>query len=247
MAARRHLNRAPIIEAIVDIRVKASAALTVEEFARLEEPLRTDYPTVNLIRYHESTIHLDAEKGATHSTESRVSGYRFASADGLEIVQYRVDGFTFNRLAPYTSWQDISPKAMKGWQIYREVAAPEMVTRIALRYINRMELPDGMKDFEDVMTAPPPIPKTLPQSVSRFLTRVTVHATDTGAAAHITQTLVADPAGTEPKLIFDVDCFMQQDVEPESKLIEDNFALLRELKNDIFFESLTEDFVARFE
>ena len=43
----------------------------------------------------------------------QVDGYVFTSADGKQVVQYRLDGFTFSRLRPYTRWEEVFAEAQK--------------------------------------------------------------------------------------------------------------------------------------
>jgi uncharacterized protein (TIGR04255 family) len=47
--------------------------------------------------------------------EQRQLGYAFTSQAGVEIVQVRIDGFTFSRLHPYTSWDSFSAEARQLW------------------------------------------------------------------------------------------------------------------------------------
>ena len=69
-----------------------------------------------------------------------VTGYAFHSSDNKDIVQFRRDGFSFSRLAPYTAWEDVSEKTVGFWRLYLETAEPIEVTRLAIRTINRIAL-----------------------------------------------------------------------------------------------------------
>ena len=78
-------------------------------------------------------------------------GYSFFGADSKEIVQFRIDGFTFNRLAPYVSWEDMYSKAAAAWQHYRLGLPDAKVTRLATRFLNRILLPinQGQVELDD--------------------------------------------------------------------------------------------------
>jgi uncharacterized protein (TIGR04255 family) len=92
-------------------------------------------------------------------------GYFWKTSDEKTIVQFRVDGFTFNRLRPYTSWTELFPQALDLWHLYSRVSRPEVITRLAVRYINRIPLPAGVTDFSDLfvryvfmrLSRPPPM------------------------------------------------------------------------------------------
>lgn len=94
----------------------------------------------------------------TKTRDLGLHGYFFRSDDGKNIAQFRIDGFTFNRLKPYTSLDDILPLAMEMWRVYCDTAQPEVVTRLALRYINYIPLPPSLRNFNEYLRAAPPHP-----------------------------------------------------------------------------------------
>ena len=72
----------------------------------------------------------------SQSSAGGPDGYLFTSVDGRQVVQARLDGFTFSRLKPYDKWESLRDEARELWQHYVQIASPETVTRVALRYIN---------------------------------------------------------------------------------------------------------------
>lgn len=44
-------------------------------------------------------------------------GFLLSSSDKLRIVQARLDGFTFSRLAPYETWERLRDEAKSAWRI----------------------------------------------------------------------------------------------------------------------------------
>ena len=116
--------------------------LKVEDFRSIHASLAADLPQVIEMKSLEAQVRVGAGEIQEQSvTEHGIVGFQFRSADGLDIAQFRVDGFIYNRLKPYTSWDAIFPRATDLWEAYRRVAAPQMVTRLALRYLNRIDLP----------------------------------------------------------------------------------------------------------
>lgn len=248
MAIPRYLPNAPITEAIVDIQAKPSETFQVDRFVRLTSELRERYPTVQQRRAGRAELQIKDDRLSTTATEPALVGYFFKSEDQLNVAQFRVDGFTFNRLRPYASWELIFPEAMKLWRLYFRIADPKLVTRIALRYINHLRLPLPIDDFERYLTAPPMVPQGLPQRLSGFLTRVVIHDPERGLAANVTQALelrVTDP--DHVTVIIDIDAYKRSDFEPNAPGIERTFQVLHDFKNDIFFKSITEETARLFE
>src|SRR5262249_9107418 len=131
----------------------------------------------------------------------------FHSADGRDVVQFRNDGFTYNRLAPYTSGDAVIEEALRVWPAYLEVLARPDVKRIAMRYINRME---GVEPSALVQwLAHPPIPPQGPTgSILGFCSRVKSVDPSSGHRL-IAATRFEPPMGTGAGgvLFLDLDAF----------------------------------------
>jgi len=248
MPTARHLKNAPITEALIDFRVKARSDLRAEDFAAVKDRLSNRLPKVEEMRGLQATIQV--LKGQGHPPlvqDLGLQGYFFKSQDEKVISQFRIDGFTFNRLRPYTSWEDIFPQAMELWRLYLEVAKPLAVPRLAVRYINHIPLPPGAEKFENYLRAAPVIPSELPQYVSSFLTRVTVHNPEDAIAAHVTQALQPTSDAQRLTVILDIDAYKEGEFSPDDPAIERTFNQLRAFKNLIFFNSVTEETLRQFE
>jgi len=240
MARQRHLNKAPITEAIIDFRVILPSGFEPQEFSNLSVDLSGRYPKNEPRRIITGAFGMEKGKPFIETPEDKgIQGYIYKSEDEKNVVQFRLDGFTFNRLYPYTEWESVLSEAKNLWQLYSSKSKPELITRIAVRYINRLDLQLPIKDFEEYLTAPPKIPASLPQEVSRFLTRIVIH--DADITANIIQSLDKSPKPDHVGIILDIDVFKIKEKSGFDKVnVWTEFEKLRELKNRIFFESITE-------
>lgn len=247
MAQQRHLSNAPITEAVVDFRVKLPQEFQVETLSSLKEKLADSFPEMKKIQVFEAKFGLQGGKPVDSTTKEREPyGFRFESKDGRNVAQFKRDGFTFSRLKPYTSWDKVFPEAFKLWNLYVETASPEFVTRIAVRYINRLEIPQPVTELTQYLTAPPTVPDGVPTLLSGFLTRIVIHEQESGIAANVMQTLERDPY-KRATIILDIDVYKEQNFEMNDTLIRQTFEKLHEMKNRIFFNSITEDAARLFE
>ncbi len=181
---------------------------------------------------------------AAASVNQSVNGYQFWNADRTRVLQVRLDGVTVSLLNQYTNFSDLESAAKDLWEIYSNQLKPKSVARIALRYINRITLtpPLDLKDF--FLTGPEISPK-LPQNLAGFLMRVELPDAENDCAAIITQIL--EPAGDKISLIFDIDVYQQVEIMPSDPSIWSTIAKLRDFKNRIFFESITDRLRRQFE
>ncbi|MBU2621568.1 MAG: TIGR04255 family protein [Proteobacteria bacterium] len=237
------LKNAPITEALIDIRVKLPATTDVKSIDLLFEKIKNQYPTRQELRVSEVSFVLKPDEDPVKASKLRVNGYRYISADQKQIVQARLDGFTMSRLHPYTEWKDLRDEAKELWRFYKDITNPEAITRVALRYINNLNIPLPINDFADYLAAPPIVPDGLPQDVSSFLTRVIVPEPQLGANAIITQAF--EPVAPEIKItrlpiILDIDVFKYDSQGMDEKEAWDSIEFLRHFKNKIFDKSITD-------
>lgn len=234
----------PILEAVLDIRVTLPDTVDLAQLATFQQGVLDRFPT----QEPQTTVQFgfEAQPGQAPSLQVPVSdtvGYRLASEDGKRMIQVQRTGFAYSRVGNYETWDNFAQEARELWQHYLEVASPEVVTRLGLRYINRIPMPLGEKptDFKDYLLTTPEVARGVPQELLTYFMRLTIPSDDHTLLANITQ--VMEPMVPEVNilpLIFDIDAFKQQVFEPRSEAIWDTFAALREFKNQIFYKSITE-------
>lgn len=246
MARHRYLRNAPVTEAVIDLRVRQSIPsneLDIECLSYLPTQLKEQYSRIQPVRVRATMFGFglrDGQPKVEQPQHLEIYAYRFESEDGKQIAIFKRDGFGFNRLRPYTKWSEVSAEARKLWEVYLERVKPEYVTRVAVRYINHLEIPLPVSDFKDYLTAPPHIPKTAPQSVSSFLTRVVVHDQQRQLYANITQAMERSTKPDYIVIIVDIDAYKIGEFEPKTDEIWAILNQLRDLKNTIFFGSIKE-------
>lgn len=247
MARIRYLKKAPITEAVLDFRTQLPEGVTIESLEAAVNRLSSDYPQIEKIWRVESSFRFSSDAAGTAASSSRrINGYSLSSPDGKQVIQFRLDGFTFSRLAPYTSWEKTEPEAIRLWEIYREVATPEVLFRIAVRYINQIPLPAPNTEMADILVSPPQVPSELPQQFTTFLTRVVVPL-EKKTHVSITHAYNVPPATSGNTVLLDIDVVRTEELDPEPASLRPIFDELREFKNRAFFGSLTEESVEKFE
>lgn len=246
------LKAAPIVEAVVDIDCDlppvAEADIDTVEAAGLKA-FGDHYPKLQRRMVSEHEIRLDPGQPPTVQLREGLQAFLYLSEDGRQIVQMRPNGFSFNRLAPYSTLDDYLPEIERTWRLFIGITHP-VVCRVArMRYINRIELPltDGKVDLDKYLKVAPRLPDDQRLTLAGFLDQKTVLEPVTGNRATIvfaTQQ-VSDDRLT---LIFDITAFKVGDIEPgDWASISGRIAQLRELKNLIFRNSLTPECLNLFQ
>ena len=231
---------APISEALIDIRVKLSSSVSLSDLERLHSHIAREYPDKKTRRMWEGTFEMGNEKDPLQKVQFQADGYAFTSPDGKQVVQYRLEGFTFSRLRPYTRWEELFAEARRLWGVYADHIKPVNVTGLAVRYINSIEIPFKTFDYDDYFTAAPRIPPLLPQNLAHFFTRLVIPFADRDAIATITTTPSNKPDPINTDIILDIAVSKDAMLEPNDGRVWDIISILREIKNEIFFGSITE-------
>lgn len=251
MARHRQLANAPVREALIDLRFEP--AVTLEVIDRFISKLGNEYGSPTDLWEAVFGLMNQGAAAATHSGQ-RVVGRRVQSngAAPQYVLQARTAGFTLSRLSPYGKWQELRDEAAALWGSFRAVAGQVDVTRVAVRYINELNLPLPMSDFEEYLTVPPRVPSGLSQSVSGFFSRVIIPDPTSDCVSIVTQVLdgqpVASPAGAAIMVLLDID--VTRTLRLRGDEATETFAaldVLRDQKNRMFFEHLTERTVEMYE
>jgi len=236
-----HLSKAPIVEAVIDFRVKLPSDFKLDAFQPLRVQLAGDYPGFEEQQIVQQMIKQEPGSAAEVSTRfSGVHGYRLSSNDGKNVVQLRRDGFTFSRLSPYTRWDQVFAEASRLWILYAEAAKPTEVSRIAVRYINRMLFPMPLTKPEEYLSAPPVTADGWPAEMNAFLTRVVMRDAKSNISVNVIQALEPQvPGQNEVAIIFDIDASEDVSLTSDDVTIAERFGKLRDMKNRVFFKGLT--------
>jgi uncharacterized protein (TIGR04255 family) len=237
LAEQRRLARPPLREAVIDLR--AEEALDSAFLPQLEALAIDDFTSRKAIREGHFSFDLSENRPASTAVRDAQIGFRLENADASRVVQFRLNGFTFSVLKGYVSWEQFVAEAKVLWSKYLMRTDLKRLSRIALRYINFIELPLAEVSFDDYLTAAPQVPPGLPQGLSSFLQRVVVPFPASGHTAIITQAL-EPPSPTGIPVILDIDVFSEQAVSTADEELWTRLLSLRKTKNDIFFSYVTD-------
>lgn len=238
MSEQPHFAKAPILEAIIHLRVVLSEEAAVERLAELHGILRDRYPEIQ--NMYEAEVSFEIGDHPKAENRQRHNGFRLLGSDKHSVIQARDDGFAFSQLAPYDRWEAFRDAAREMWNVYHSVAHPLKVTRLAVRYINRLDIPYAPIELTDWLRTVPEISPALRQVVESYFMNLAIPQEDIGAKAIINQTLVPPPSPDTTSVVLDIDLFQECDLRFDAEEIWTRFEQLRARKNEIFVGCLTD-------
>jgi uncharacterized protein (TIGR04255 family) len=207
--ARRYAN-APITEAILEIRVRQAAGISVNELLRCHAGEEKNYPVQKGLNVGVGHFEVGARVSAAAAAQH--VGFLFASGDEKQVYQARLDGFSISRLAPYESWESFRDEARRLWTVYRQAVKPVRVERIAVRYVNRLDLPGPRVELKDYLRTSPEIAAGLPQSLDGFFMQLQLPVEDIRARLLLNETIITPPNPGIVAVVLDIDLFRSEDL-----------------------------------
>ena len=234
----RHYTKAPITEAILDLKVALPEDTPPTALQDIQALVRDQYP--NMQPLVTGSMAFQVGPSVRVDATQQHTGYIFRSQDGRWVCQVALNGFTFNHLRPYDSWEVLRDEAKRLWEIYKEVCKPVTVRRISLRYINQLELPNSLTDLEEYLRTRVEIPREIPHGISAFFMQLQVPQPDLGCTLILNEALSPQTDPTVWPIILDFDLFRedvwQSDDPGVWQLLED----MRVRKNALFEASITD-------
>lgn len=220
----------PIKEAVFDIRINRLKNDKLNVIEKLHESI-TDFPIKQKIVTFAGKIEFKSNKPLQSSTHGQdIDGFVFLSEDKNKQVQFRLDGYTYNILNTYDSWEVHFDEFWNFWELYQKELKPDEIIRIATRFINRIKLPSSI-DFDDYITNMPPIPSCLPQKFSAFFTQTKTPIPVQNKEVIINETI--ETPENDLFFILDIDVYELGEEIIKNDLV-DKFTELRKIKNEVF-------------
>jgi uncharacterized protein (TIGR04255 family) len=139
-----------------------------------------------------------------------IARVQFLRRDGTALVQVGPDLLAVNHLKPYPTWAQFRPMILKHLEIYRDLAKPNGLRRVGLRYINRIEVPGPTAELARYLNFYPPQPKDLPQPYESFLVRVETPYSDERDRLLLTTGSAQPETPAMTAVILDLDYVMGQ-------------------------------------
>lgn len=245
------LKNPPIIEAVLDIDCDLPPDFRLADHKeQIEKEILPSYPKGRQQLFQEHEFRKDGENDPEMSVRSGLQALQFLKEDEKQLIQFRSAGFSFNRLAPYSTLDDYLPEIESFWNRYCELVQPLQIKKIGLRMINRLDLPitNGQCRLKDYLKISPELPGGDDRRLtfSGFLNHHTAIEVGTDNQVNIVLT-TQNPHENQLPVILDTHAFRLCQLEPSSwSQILEVVASLRNLKNYVFENSLQESWLNQY-
>lgn len=232
---RKHFNKSPITEAVINILVELPETISLESLDILTNTVNEDYPNKRNSFNFEAFF---SDDGPTVTND--ITGYIFSNTETKKIFQARLDGFAVNKLTPYDTWELFVEEAKRLWEIYYSVANPTLIHSITLRYIDKLDIPLPFSDFNEYITNAPVTSRELPQELTSFFYQIQTDYDDIGAHLILSQSMLPQTNDELVNIILDINLQKNLEISADNIDFWQDLETLHNRMNHVFRASITE-------
>lgn len=245
MADQCVLRKPPIVEALIDIRFNVPETTKLTNLRAVCDFFAAQFPSFEERKMGSATIEFRGAEGIkvetpppeiSHFVRNNVT----AGSPATRSIAIQRDGITVRHISNYGGWDDLIALTSHLFKEFIQVANPIATIRLGARYINKIELPLTTFDFDHYFTCGPKLPQSVPQVVFEFHYRTGVTGESPFLKAWINQYLTKKGTDHFPSVILDIDVFQSEPHQPIWNGIAEPLEKIHDLKNRLFFGSLTD-------
>lgn len=234
----RHYARAPIAEAVIDLRIETPEGLSVSVFSELQRRLQDSFPVRLPIRTIEMGFMNSGDAEAEFHTAQEEVGVRLQTKSGDRVLQAQLAGFTLSHMAPYTHWEAFRTEAQSAWSVFLEITGARRVTRCAVRVINKIQLPDA--NVGQYTSFTPSVPAGPFGPVKAFFMQLQLPLDHVLQGSQALVNVANAPQEHGTTLVLDFDLFVARAMDANSGEVWSILDTLSAAKNEVFELSITD-------
>jgi uncharacterized protein (TIGR04255 family) len=194
----------PLVEAVCELGFDSEQDWDWTIPGLLYERIQAEFPAKEQRNVLEVQFEARPGDDVKQNVKGGIARMRFLRSDGSALVQVGPNMLSISHLRPYRDWPTFRDIIDRVLEHYRAVADPEQITKVGLRYINRLEIPEASFQIEDYLTAVPVVPDPVPQEFGPFSMQVLIPLRDIDAGMLI-RTGSIEPVGGKTALLLDMD------------------------------------------
>ncbi len=224
------------------IHLRVAGAATADEQQKVVRRLTKDYPHSS--RLQEFSLTIDTTGGEV-AVDQKPQGFRLNTDDQADVVLVFPDGIAAARLAPYQGWEELRNRAKAAHEEWRRSTAHRPVSRVGIRYLNRIDIPlKGLSqvDLGTYLAFRPQIPGIGNGPMAGYMVQATLPTDTPSWSASIASTIVTpSPLLNHVSLLLDIDIFRTEQIPGSEaelwRMIDD----ARPIKNRVFERCITDE------
>ena len=243
MKVWENLNNPPIAVALFQLKY-ISMGLKLSDFLQYDVQLRHSFP------FRKDNIQVGIELGAssiplgvstiTGTSDAKIGSYVYYTLDQKIKFEFSEDTITYIDERTYEGWENFKKSTLNSLMIIEEILNKIEVIRTSIRFINRFTFDDfeNPQDYFNVLISSTDDNSLLYPLINYgFRLMMDIPKTDSYS---IVNHNVENVRSNSFMYTFDIDVLDKQHLVFNKETISQTMEALREIKNEIFFSSVTQ-------
>lgn len=242
MEKTRYYSRSPIVEARIDIKVQCSPEMEVAHLLKMATEIESEYEIREQLVNLQNSITVEGTSNAVLSSSfsNNPVGYGLVSNDKQSAIQVRLDGFTFSHFIPYPGWDRFKEVGLKFWDIYCKITNPISIDGVAIRYVNRIDIPLLGIELKDYFRTTPEISPDLPAALDAYMMHLQMPIAEIDSTVHIIQARIPSTSPEVVSIALDINIIKQGTISKEAEDILATLTLIHTHIDSVFEASITD-------
>lgn len=239
------LKNPPIKEAIIRVSFKDNVDVeSLNKFCK-SSFIKENYP----IRQNLMALEIKSTMGVKSTTTAhKHEGFLLNCGEGCnKSIQSKVGQLSFHNTDKYLGWELFYEEFKKIWKNYYNTIGRIDIIQLGVRYINQLHfdlpLKDGIEEFLKIL---PTIPNGINKDLNNFFMQLNIPNDNQTLNGIITQTL-RDVSKNKLQVLLDLNVVKTKNINGSSEEIWQSFDDIRNFKNQLFFNSLTNKTIQQYE
>ena len=230
----------PIFECVMELRFRDTPrSKFAEKAARRIEGYYDHSHTDRLVNFEVTVV-----EGSVRTSSTEPSPFiKLSSSDQTDACTLSTDKIYWTRLAPYKGWNEFIGRIERDLAALSRDVGQRTLSRIGLRYRNRIDVPIEQPTqicrYEDFLEVKINLPDLL-DPTSGFEWRISKEFPNLGLAAVVMSGVMQPVIPLMGAFLLDIDVFAQIDGALDRTHISETLVKMRNLKNEIFENSITD-------
>lgn len=200
----RKYKNPPLIEALCEFRFADSEEWDWTLPGLFYREIKERFPNKRQQNVLESQLESQGAQ-VSHQVRGGIARMQFLNKNKTVMIQIGPGNLVINQLPPYPTWPNFKNLIFEMLQMYRKIAEPSGLERVAVRYINQIEIGDESTPASKYFKYFPTIPHPIPQNPERLVLRTEIPVEKHNGQLILTLATVSNDVANQNLFILDLD------------------------------------------
>jgi len=237
------LEKPPVVVALFQIKY-SSLGVKLNDFLRFDAQLKRDFP----IRKNNIQVGIDlggssiqlGKSKISGTSDAKVNGYVYFSVDQKIKLELSEGTITYIDERPYQGWNNFKESTIRTLLDLSDILDKVEIIRTSIRFINRFEFEnfdDPQVYFKTLISSSED--SQLPYPLRQYGFRLLMDVPNTEIYSIVNQN-VENVRTNSYIYTFDIDVLDRKNLLFDKETLLENMERLRDVKNEIFFDNVTQ-------